>query len=70
MEIIGDRGSAHNIIISNKQGKELTLDFQGDKLKVFGDLKYDEAAKIFFDSLSSYFEDLIEQKVKERIQNV
>jgi len=45
-----------NIVIQAENGKNLTLDFNGEKLKVYGDLEYDESAKLFFDALNGYFE--------------
>ena len=53
---VGDVQPSQSIQIEGKDGKKLTLDFGGDKLKTFGDLEYDEASKVFFDSLNFYFQ--------------
>ncbi len=64
---IQDITPAHSIIINNPEGKELSIDFSGDKVIVTGELEYDEAAKLFFEALDSYFQDVIDKKVEERL---
>ena len=64
---IGDVESAHIIRITNPKGKTLDMNFKGDKLIVSGDLKPNEAARIFFDNLDAYFQKrLLEEREKGR----
>ncbi len=46
---------SNTIMIVSPSGKKLTLDFNGDELKTYGDLKFDEASKIFFNCLNNFF---------------
>jgi len=64
---IGDIGLAHKIKITSRDGKSRTLDFDGSKLKIYGDLEYDEASEVFFKSLDGYFQDAIEKQVRKRL---
>ena len=61
---------SYNIHICNLNGKKLILDFNTDKLIVSGDLEYDEAAKLFFDSLNYYFGGVIDKQVKEKLKEI
>jgi len=58
----------HTIVICSPENKTLTLDFNGEKLKTYGDLEYDKAAEIFFNSLDSFFQ-LRLQKEKDNYEN-
>jgi len=42
---------AYSIRINNPEGKTVTIDFSGDKIKINGDLPIEEAAKIFFENV-------------------
>ena len=64
---VGDITPAHSIILNNPEGKELIIDFSGDKVIVTGELEYNEAAKLFFEALDSYFQDMVNKKVEERL---
>lgn len=43
--------SAYSLTICNPEGKTVTIDFSGDKIKINGDLPIEEAAKIFFENV-------------------
>jgi hypothetical protein len=57
---------AHTIQITSPNKKSLTLDFNGDCLITYGDLDFDEASKIFFDSLDGFFRSRLDEE-KEKI---
>ena len=58
---------AHNFIIENPNGKKLEIDFSTDDVVLSGDLKYSEAAKLFFNAVNSYFKELIDKEVEKRL---
>lgn len=41
--------STNKIIITNNSGKKITLDFNGDTLKTYGNLHLDSASAVFFE---------------------
>ena len=45
----------HMITLSNPEGLEAHIDFNGDKVVYTGDLDVDEAAKMFFDHVLKYY---------------
>ena len=55
VESIDSTKPNHTIVIENNNGKQLILDFNTNKLKVSGDLDYDDAAKLFLDALKKQF---------------
>lgn len=61
------------IEINNPEGKKLKLDFNGDKLVTSGDLPYDEASKIFIESLDGFFRerlDLERTRLRQEVEKV
>ena len=54
----------HTIVIVSPKGKKLTLDFNGSKLKTYGDLKPDKAAEQFFKALDWFFQGAIKKQLK------
>lgn len=69
-KIMFRRAPNHQISINSPKGKNLILDFNGDKLKISGDLEYCEAAKTFFDSLDGFFKEAIDKQVKLRLAEI
>ena len=50
------------VIQGGASGKSLTIDFSGEKLKIKGDLEYDKAAKLLFDSMFKRYTACYEKK--------
>ena len=64
------KNRSYNICLHNAEDKVLILDFNTDKLKISGDLPYDEAAKIFFNHVSKYFQEAINKQVEIRLKEI
>lgn len=50
---------SHLLIIQNPEGKKLTLDFEGDTVKISGELQLNEASKMFFEGITPYLQQYI-----------
>lgn len=59
----------HTIQITSPNGKFLKMNFNGDKLKLEGDLEISEGAKIFFESLDGFFQEAIHIQVNSKLED-